>query len=326
MDNTIDHTFESANRVYDSNAVSPTINTCGGGGLQPKILEKKCISTKGKENEVASTILAGYERTNMTGFNADNAVVESVRIKQATKQGYIECEVGGVADFSFPDSKTRRGRVQENGRVSPTLMSSEQDICRIESVCAVDEQNMNLRHETFGTLTTDGSSPKHNNRVMEIVKTEPKLIGGFGEKKSNGGTQYYQQDRVYSMEGVAMCHPSQIPDGSYKYMEIKRVGQISNDGSQYGTVISENGLSSTLSAGTHGYANNCIQQQYRIRKLTPLECWRLMDFTDEDFYKAAEVNSNTQLYKQAGNSIIRNVLVAILGQLIEGKEDAYRKV
>lgn len=69
-----------------------------------------------------------------------------------------------------------------------------------------------------------------------------------------------------------------------------------------------------------------MSRQYRIRKLTPLECWRLMDFTDEDFEKAAQVNSNTQLYKQAGNSIIRNVLVAILGQLIEGKEDAYRKV
>ena len=107
---------------------------------------------------------------------------------------------------------------------------------------------------------------------------------------------------------------------------INKVGQISSDNSQYGTVLSENGLCSTLQAGTHGYANNCIQTQYRIRKLTPRECWRLMDFTDEDFEKAAQVNSNTQLYKQAGNSIIRNVLVAILGQLIEGKEDVYRKI
>lgn len=39
MDNTIDHTFESANRVYDVDGVAPTMNTCGGGGLQPKILE-----------------------------------------------------------------------------------------------------------------------------------------------------------------------------------------------------------------------------------------------------------------------------------------------
>lgn len=64
----------------------------------------------------------------------------------------------------------------------------------------------------------------------------------------------------------------------------------------------------------------------RIRKLTPRECWRLMNFRDEDFDKAAEVNSNTQLYKQAGNSIVRNVLVAIIGQMIEGKEDVYREV
>lgn len=134
----------------------------------------------------------------LTSVQKDNLVMEKVRIKQATSQGYIECEVGGVADLSFPDSNTRRGRVQENGQISPTLMAGEQDICRIEN-------------------------------------------------------------------------------------------------------------------------------QYRIRKLTPLECWRLMDFTDEDFEKAAQVNSNTQLYKQAGNSIVRNVLVAILGQMIPGKEDVYRK-
>lgn len=54
----------------------------------------------------------------------------------------------------------------------------------------------------------------------------------------------------------------------------------------------------------------------RIRKLTPKECWRLMDFKDEDFEKAAEVNSNTQLYKQAGNSIVKNVLCEVFKQLI----------
>lgn len=132
------------------------------------------------------------------GTQQIKVMTETVHIKQATSQGYIECEVGGVADLSFPESKTRRGRVQENGQVSPTLMAGEQDICRIDP-------------------------------------------------------------------------------------------------------------------------------QYRIRKLTPLECWRLMDFNDEDFEKAAQVNSNTQLYKQAGNSIVRNVLVAILGQMIHGKEDVYKQ-
>ena len=69
-----------------------------------------------------------------------------------------------------------------------------------------------------------------------------------------------------------------------------------------------------------------VETEYRIRKLTPKECWRLMNFKDIDFDKAAEVNSNTQLYKQAGNSIVCNVLVAILGQLFEGREDKYKEI
>lgn len=52
-----------------------------------------------------------------------------------------------------------------------------------------------------------------------------------------------------------------------------------------------------------------------FRKLTPLECWRLMGFSDDSFFKAAAVNSDTQLYKQAGNSIVVNVLMAIFEQL-----------
>ena len=343
MDNTIDHTFESANRVYDKNGISPTINTCGGGGLQPKVIDAQAVrmvrteegkalrkdyengtihhgfnehremelrtdgvsntlSTVQKDNYICEKSIVAMRGRNpenpndrtvgspteqrlepnsqgicntLTSVQKDNlvleqnpigslyygasegfgcgymdncyktvkaekddlGVVESVKIKQATKDGYVECKVGGVADLSFPSSTTRRGRVQDNGDTCPTLMAGEQDICRIESVCAIDEQNMNVRNETFGTLTTDGSSPKHNNRVMEYTET-----------------------------------------------------------------------------------------QYRIRKLTPMECWRLMDFTDEDFHKAEEVNSNTQLYKQAGNSICKNVLVAIFGQMLDGKEDVYKEI
>lgn len=58
-------------------------------------------------------------------------------------------------------------------------------------------------------------------------------------------------------------------------------------------------------------------KEYRIRKITPKECWRLMGFDDEDFEKASKVNSNTQLYKQAGNSIVVNVLEAILKELLK---------
>ena len=49
----------------------------------------------------------------------------------------------------------------------------------------------------------------------------------------------------------------------------------------------------------------------KVRKLTPRECWRLQGFPDWAFDKAEEVNSNSQLYKQAGNSVTVNVIAAI---------------
>lgn len=55
---------------------------------------------------------------------------------------------------------------------------------------------------------------------------------------------------------------------------------------------------------------------FYVRYLTPLECWRLMGFSDEDYLKAASVTSASQLYKQAGNSIVVNVLEAIFSQLL----------
>lgn len=266
-------TKHQAGSIWNKSKVAPTIDTMQGGYREPMIIDdtyanrkprtyeeyspalrsdrdgfKTIVAMRGRnpDNPSDRTVGAPTEQrlepnsqglcNTLTSVQKDNLVMETIRIKQATSQGYIECEVGGVADLSFPESKTRRGRVQENGQVSPTLMAGEQDICRIE-----------------------------------------------------------------------------------------QVGQISSDNSQYGTVIGENGLCSTLQAGTHGYANSCISTQYRIRKLTPRECWRLMDFSDEDFEKVTKVNSNTQLYKQAGNSIVRNVLVAILGQMIPGKEDVYKQ-
>ena len=98
-------------------------------------------------------------------------------------------------------------------------------------------------------------------------------------------------------------------------VRIEKVGQISSNGSQCGTVISDNGISDNLVAGTHGYANSHIATQYRIKKLTPRECGRLMGVSDEDIDKMAAVNSNTQLYKQFGNSIVVDVMCAMFKNL-----------
>lgn len=67
-----------------------------------------------------------------------------------------------------------------------------------------------------------------------------------------------------------------------------------------------------------GYIDSAMvdKTQYRIRKLTPKECWRLMGFSDDAFEKAKNAGiSNTQLYKQAGNSIVTHVLYYIYVEL-----------
>jgi DNA (cytosine-5)-methyltransferase 1 len=72
-----------------------------------------------------------------------------------------------------------------------------------------------------------------------------------------------------------------------------------------------NGISPTLQTQEQGY----YQTSNDIRRLTPLECFRLQGFKDEDFYKAQKVNSDTQLYKQAGNSITVDVMMALINKI-----------
>lgn len=150
-----------------------------------------------------------------------------VLIKNATKQGYLEATEGDGIDLAYPNSSTRRGRVQKE--CSPTLQTAD----------------------TVGTV--------------EIINP---LKG-----KTHYGWHFEQ------------------------------------------AVYAEDGIVRTVKAG--GGSGNIpkVIEPYRIRKLTPLECWRLMGFTDQDFYKAQEVNSNSQLYKQAGNSIVVPVLEGIFSQL-----------
>ena len=73
---------------------------------------------------------------------------------------------------------------------------------------------------------------------------------------------------------------------------------------------------STQCGSTTSSATVLLKDNLRIRKLTPKECFRLMGFDDEDFEKVSQVNSNAQLYKQAGNSIVVQVLEAIFRELL----------
>ena len=135
----------------------------------------------------------------------------------------------------------------------------------------------------------------------------PKLVGGVNEMKSNNGTQYYQQDRIYDADEIALCQSAnEIFNPWYA------VAMRGREGNQEIEMSKREEANAITTVQKDSMATNNL----RIRKLTPKECWRLMGFDDEDFDKAQKVNSDTQLYKQAGNSIVVNVLEAIFKELL----------
>lgn len=273
MDNTIDHTFESANRVYDIGGVAPTMNTCGGGGLQPKIIETKCVGGLGEKKSNNGTQYYQQERVYQMGE-------------------YSLCLPANLPGGSYNYITDEKVCVAMRGR-NPTNQSDRTPGIELEQT---------LEANTNGTSNCLTSVQKDN---LVLEKNIPcklnKMPYGHLDSMENAKRGYIE------------CNIGGVEDFSYPDSQTRK-GCVQEDGETCPTFTAEN----------QGICK--IETQYRIRKLTPKECWRLMDFSDEDFEKAEKVNSNTQLYKQAGNSIVVNVLVAILGQLLQGKEDLYKEI
>ncbi|EQC0959296.1 DNA cytosine methyltransferase [Listeria monocytogenes] len=140
------------------------------------------------------------------------------------------------------------------------------------------------------------------------------------------GTGREQSNRVYSEKGLAptlttMQGGGQEPkvllvrEATKKgYAEAAKYDVINlsmpESETRRGRVAKQ--MTSTLDTGCQ---QGVVVEEIRIRKLTPLECWRLQGFPDWAFAAAAKVNSNSQLYKQAGNSVAIPVIVAIAEHL-----------
>ena len=122
-----------------------------------------------------------------------------------------------------------------------------------------------------------------------------------------------QRARVFNPSGLAA---SLISTDYKEPPQISVIGQLK--GGEKGCVVDRDGIGYTLTATEYKdplkIAEPGNTRTVRIRKLTPRECWRLMGFNDEEFDRVHGI-SNSQLYKQAGNSIVVNVLSALLSQL-----------
>jgi len=179
------------------------------------------------------------------------------------------------------------------------------------------------------TLTTNkGEGPKVLQKAKEYKDPRILQVGQLFNTDSFGGNP--QVGRVYDSEGISPALSTMQGGDQQPKILIKNATQQGyleagvGDGIDIGFSTSNTRRGKVQKEMSQTLRTSCqvgVFDGYRIRKLTPLECWRLMDFSDEDFYKAQAVCSNSQLYKQAGNSIVKAVLMAIFSQMFDVKRD-----
>lgn len=247
---------------------------------------------------------------------------DTVSVKQATKDGYIKCDLPGVADLSYPGSTTRRGRVQENGTVSPTLTASQTGICKLEKITTT--RGSEIASCVRASYFKNGSRNIEEN--IKSGKGYEGIIEKYGCDKSNNSPQIIER---------ANCITAREDRGISNHKSegtavIEKIGNINPSGKgMNGNVFGENGLAPTLTTNKGegpkiaiSSDTPCIMPYIRIRKLTPKECHRLMGFDDIDVDRCKAVGmSDAQGYHQAGNSIVTNVISLIAEHLYKAQYD-----
>lgn len=232
-----DGSRHQAGSIYDPNGVCATLSTMQGGNQEPII-----VASRGRNPENPSDRSAGQKLEQRLEPNRQGV---TNTITSVQKDNYV-AEPKTTHRSAYERNFGSKGKLQDTNNVVQTLQA------------------------------------------------------GMGE---GGGNVPIIPIKTANKNGYDIATDGDGVDLSYPQSKTKR-GRVGH------------GVSKTLmGADSMGTVDN-----YRIRKLTPKECWRLMGFDDSDFEKAEKVNSNTQLYKQAGNSIVVNVLEAILKNLLEEEE------
>lgn len=177
-------------------------------------------------------------------------------------------------------------------------------------------QKPNINPEIAATIQCPGNSCG-TYKGANFVTDEPVCVAMRGRYDEN--KKVNQQLEVNS-EGITNSITTVQKDNLIIEPELVQVAQLPGFDSE-GRVYDSNGISRTLKNGGGGGSKtgwylvevkNGKQYYFRIRRLTPLECWRLQGFPDINFIKASNVNSDTQLYKQSGNSMTKHVMKAII--------------
>lgn len=228
-----------------------------------------------------------------------------------TNCGVIEVTMADVEVVGSLEAKFEStNRIYGVGGVSPTLSTmqggnQEPKILEVKQVGFMDSGTG--KHQSNTVYDEKGISPSvttitggGTQQIKVLTEIRCGLCSHFGNEECNfNGCDKYDGDAtIVAMRGRNPNAPSDRAKGS----PTKQRSEINT-----------HGVSNCLTSVQKD--NLCLEKSYRIRKLTPLECFRLMGVTDVDAHKMLSVNSKTQCYKQAGNSIVVDVMCAMFRNL-----------
>ena len=280
---------EQSRRVYGTEGVAPTIHTCGGGNLEPKVLVC-AMRGRGDKNEQTLEVKQEECTNAITTVQKDNLVIEREVL------GWSRDEKGNVID---------RHPVEVANCVTAGNRENTQNYVKeIELINGTADG-------LASTLTTDHdrarniTEPKGGHKQMGVKET---IIYKGKEIKEGDGLYTDTTDAFFRgrLDGLSRGLKANMHDA--------------------GVCVEDDDYSDLFQSEIYKGVNINIKipRRYRIRKLTERECFRLMGVDDADIDKIQAAGiSKTQQYKMAGNSIVVDVLYHIFKKMfVETKAEA----
>ena len=264
-------------------------------------------------------------------LNHDRGNTFEVILSALDELGYdVEWQVLNSKNFGVPQNRERvfiigHLRGGSGRKVFPLSGDGAAITCEQPKINKVGNIRKKGKSQSGDVVSIDSLAPTlcstttQKDPLKVLIENE---IKQFGVLQPN-----YNQSVVYEIDGISptirayqggnlepKIRVKEATKQGYQEAEIGDSVNLSHPNSKTRRGRVGKQIANTLLTGE---SQGVVEPDFRIRKLTPRECWRLQGFPDWAFDKAQEVNSNSQLYKQAGNSVTVNVIAAI-AQGLEG--------
>lgn len=233
-------------------------------------------------------------------FGGDDTAIEQ------DKQGVV-VQVGNLLDTDSFGGNPQVGRIYDPNGISPCLNTMQGGNREPKIIQRGHGYNQGGEHDTAPTLTSNSLQENNLLAIKEVTTkgySEATVGDSINLSYPNSATRRGRVGKQMANTLLTGEEQGVVVYDFYNRNIKDEVGTLTASGHQGNT-----------KAGTFGRLDGI-----RIRKLTPRECWRLQGFPDWAFDRAQAVNSNSQLYKQAGNSVTVNVIEAIARKLEENNE------